>query len=145
LAKNKWKIAPEWVAMSDYAVLNAPQEGDAYLIIGDKVFGYEGMFRYSYDLAIEWREATKLPFAFAVWVARKGVSYEVVDELQHALTFGLEHIWEAVESSAYMGNDGGLTAYEYLTRNIDFILDEEKHKALKKFWDAGIRIVPRSY
>ena len=145
LAKNRWKIAPEWLAMSDYAVLNTPQEGDAYLIIGDKVFGYEGMFRYSYDLAVEWREATKLPFAFAVWVARKGVSNEVVDELQHALTFGVEHIWEAVESSAYMGKDNGLTAYEYLTRNIDFILDEEKHRALKKFWDAGIRIVPRSY
>jgi chorismate dehydratase len=44
-----------------------------------------------------------------------------------------------------MGADNGITAYDYLTRNIDFILDEEKHKALKKFWDAGIRIVPRSY
>ena len=145
LAKNKWRISPEWITMNDYQVLNTPEEGDAYLIIGDKVFGYEGLFRYSYDLAVEWRETTKLPFAFAVWVARKGVSYEVVDELQHALTFGVEHIWEAVESSAYMGKDGGLRAYEYLTRNIDFILDEEKHRALKKFWDAGIRIVPRSY
>jgi chorismate dehydratase len=80
-----------------------------------------------------------------VWVARKGVSYEITDELQRALTFGVEHIWEAVSESNYMGNDNGLTAYEYLTRNIDFILDEEKHRALKKFWDAGIRIVPRSY
>ena len=63
----------------------------------------------------------------------------------NTLTFGVEHIWEAVSESSYMGLDNGLTAYEYLTRNIDFILDEEKHKALKKFWDAGIRIVPRSY
>ena len=145
LAKNKWRITPEWLAMSDYSVVESAQPEDAFLLIGDKVFGYENRFKYVYDLALEWREATKLPFAFAVWVARKGVSYEVTDALQHALTFGVEHIWEAVSESNYMGSDNGIAAYEYLTRNIDFILDEEKHKALKKFWDAGIRIVPRSY
>ena len=145
LAQNKWHINPEWLHMPDYAVIDHAQPDDAFLLIGDKVFGYEGRFKYIYDLALEWREVTKLPFAFAVWVARKGVSYKITDQLQHALTFGVEHIWEAVSESNYMGVDGGLTAYEYLTRNIDFILDEEKHKALKKFWDAGIRIVPRSY
>ena len=145
LAKNKWRISPEWLHMSDYSVVdNAPLE-DAFLLIGDKVFDYEGRLPYVYDLAVEWREVTKLPFAFAVWVARKGVSYEVVDALQRSLTFGVEHIWEAVAESRYMGVDGGITAYDYLTRNIDFILDDEKHKALKKFWDAGIRIEPRSY
>ena len=145
LAKHKWHITPEWIAMSDYARVDSPEEGDAFLLIGDKVFGYEGRFPYIYDLAIEWREATKLPFAFAVWVARKGVPNEVTDELQRALTFGVEHTWEAIVESPYMGKDNGLTAYEYLTRNIDFILDEEKHRALKKFWDSGIRIEPRSY
>ena len=145
LAKHKWHIEPEWMAMSDYSRVESPEEGDAFLLIGDKVFGYENRFPYIYDLAIEWREATKLPFAFAVWVARKGVPNEVTDELQRALTFGIEHTWEAITESAYMGKDNGLTAYDYLTRNIDFILDEEKHRALKKFWDSGIRIEPRSY
>ena len=145
LAKHKWHIEPEWLAMSDYSRVEKPEEGDAFLLIGDKVFGYEGRFAYTYDLAVEWREATKLPFAFAVWVARKGVPNEVADELQRALTFGVEHTWEAITESAYMGKDNGITAYDYLTRNIDFILDEEKHRALKKFWDSGIRIEPRSY
>ncbi len=145
LAQNKWHITPEWLHMADYSVIESARPDDAFLLIGDKVFGYEGKFKYCYDLALEWREITKLPFAFAVWVARKGVSFEITDQLQHALTFGVEHIWEAVSESNYMGSDNGLIAYEYLTRNIDFILDEEKHKALKKFWDAGLRIVPRSY
>jgi chorismate dehydratase len=131
--------------MDDYSRVDKPEAGDAFLLIGDKVFGYEGRFLYVYDLAIEWREATKLPFAFAVWVARKGVPNEVTDALQRALTFGVEHTWEAITESPYMGKDNGITAYEYLTRNIDFILDEEKHRALKKFWDSGIRINPRSY
>lgn len=145
LAKHKWGIAPEWCAMSDYKRVDSPAEGDAFLLIGDKVFGYEGRFAMTLDLAVEWREATKLPFAFAVWVARRGVSYDVVDDLERALTFGVEHIWEAIVHSPYMAPDNGLSAYNYLTRNIDFILDEEKHRALKKFWDAGIRIEPRSY
>ena len=145
LAKHKWHIQPEWLHMGDYSRVEKPEEGDAFLLIGDKVFGYEGRFAYVYDLAIEWHEATKLPFAFAVWVARKGVPNEVTDELQRALTFGVEHTWEAITESPYMGSDNGIIAYEYLTRNIDFILDEEKHRALKKFWDSGIRIEPRSY
>ena len=57
-------------------MLDTPQEGDAFLLIGDKVFDHEDEFIYSYDLAAEWREATGLPFAFAVWVARKGTPYE---------------------------------------------------------------------
>ena len=145
LAKHKWHIQPDWLHMGDYSRVEKPEEGDAFLLIGDKVFGYEGRFAYVYDLAIEWREATKLPFAFAVWVARKGVPNDVTDELQRALTFGVEHTWEAIAESPDMGKDNGITAYEYLTRNIDFILDEEKHRALKKFWDSGIRIEPRSY
>lgn len=145
LAANKWKIAPEWLHLDDYSLLERPQEGDAFLIIGDKVFDYEGLFRYSYDLAEEWRALTRLPFAFAVWVARKGTSYEITDALEHALTFGVEHIYESIMASPYVGDDGGLKAYDYLTRNIDFIFDDEKHRALKKFWDAGLRIVPRSY
>ena len=145
LAEHKWHIAPEWLHLDDYTRVECHAPEEAFLLIGDKVFNYENRFRYVYDLAVEWRSVTSLPFAFAVWVARKGVSYEVRDALQHALTFGVEHIWEAITESDYMGNDGGITAYEYLTRNIDFILAEEKHRALKKFWDAGLRVVPRSY
>jgi chorismate dehydratase len=35
-------------------------------------------------------------------------------------------------------------AYEYLTQNIDFVFNAEKHAALQKFWDAGLKIEPRS-
>ncbi len=140
LAKKLWHIEPEWVAMSDYEVLAQPQEGDAFLLIGDKVFDHEGQFAYNYDLAEEWQKATKMPFTFAVWVARKGLSYEVRDELQAAFTFGVEHIYEAILESDYADRD---YAYDYLTKNIDFLFDLQKHNALKKFWDYGIKIEPK--
>ena len=140
LAAKKWRIAPEWLAMEDYAVLDTPQDGDAFLLIGDKVFDHEDEFIYSYDLAAEWREATEQPFVFAVWVARKGVPYEVTDALEEALTFGVERIYEAVRQSDYRDRP---YAYDYLTRNIDFLFDNEKRKALQKFWTSGVKVTPR--
>lgn len=140
LAKKLWHIEPEWVAMEDYSLLDKAQEGDAFLLIGDKVFDNEGKFTYSYDLAEEWHKATKMPFAFAVWVAHKGLSYEIHDELQAAFTFGIEHIYEAILESDYADRD---YAYDYLTKNIDFLFDIQKHNALKKFWDYGLKIEPK--
>jgi chorismate dehydratase len=140
LAAHRWHIAPEWLHMSDYSVMEQPQEGDAFMIIGDKVFDYENRYAYSYDLAEEWIAQTSLPFAFAVWVSRKGVPYSVHDALQRALTFGVEHIYEALLDSPYAERE---YAYEYLTRNIDYLFDEQKHRALKKFWDCGLKIQPK--
>ena len=140
LSQRLWKIAPEWVEMSDYAVLDSPTDGDAYLLIGDKVFDNEGKFSYTYDLAEEWQKATGMPFTFAVWVARKGVAYEVRDALQEAFTFGVEHIYEAILESNYADRE---YAYDYLTRNIDFLFDIQKHNALKKFWDFGLKVKPK--
>ena len=140
LAKNLWHIEPEWLSLSDYEVLNHAEKGDAFLLIGDKVFDHEGRFTYSYDLAEEWSKATNAPFTFAVWVARKGLPYEIHDELQNAFTYGVEHIYEAIIESDYA--DKGY-AYEYLTENIDFLFDIQKYNELKKFWDFGLKIQPK--
>ena len=141
LAAARWKIAPEWYTLDDYTQVAYAREGDAFLLIGDKVFDYEDRFPYAYDLAAEWRQATGLPFAFAVWVARKGTPYEVTDALAEALTFGVERTYEAILHYGY--DRKPYDAYDYLTRNIDFLFDHEKHKALQKFWDSGIKITPR--
>ena len=141
LAAHRWKIAPEWYSLDDYEQLRHAQEGDAFLLIGDKVFDHEEKFRYKYDLAAEWQAATKLPFAFAVWVARKGTPYEVIESLQHALTFGLEHTYEAILEAGF--DKKPYDAYEYLTRNIDYIFDNQNRRALQKFWDSGRKVSPR--
>ncbi|MBR2025699.1 MAG: menaquinone biosynthesis protein [Alistipes sp.] len=140
LAKKLWHIEPEWIALEEYSQLDHAKEGDAFLLIGDKVFDNEGRFAHTYDLAEEWQKATKMPFTFAVWVARKGLSYEVRDELQAAFTYGVEHIYEAILESDYADRE---YAYEYLTENIDFLFDIQKHNALKKFWDYGLKIEPK--
>ena len=126
----------------DYAQLGHALPGDAFLLIGDKVFDHEGRFAYSYDLAAEWKKATRLPFAFAVWVARKGTAPDLTEGLQHALTFGIEHTYEAILEHGF--DNKPYDAYAYLTQNIDYIFDNQKHKALQKFWDSGIKVTPRA-
>ena len=142
LAANVWHISPEWYQIEDYTQIAYAEATDAFLLIGDKVFDHEDLFNYNYDLSEEWNKATGLPFAFAVWVARKGTSYEQIDALQRALTFGVESIWEAVVESGF--DNKPYNAYEYLTQNIDFVFNAEKHAALQKFWDAGMKVTPRA-
>ena len=142
LAKNHWNINPEWYTLDDMKQLAHAKDGDAFLLIGDKVFEHEDEFDYTYDLSEEWEAATSLPFAFAVWVARKGTPYEVIDALEQALEFGVEHTYEAILE--YRNDGSTVESYEYLTKNIDFLFDMQKRQALKKFWDAGIKIEPKS-
>ncbi len=141
IAKHVWKITPEWRELSDYSKLSNLADGEAMLLIGDKVFEHEEEFEYSYDLGELWHEATSLPFAFAVWVARKGTPDEVIYALNQALEFGVEHIYEAILE--YRADGSEVESYEYLSRNIDFLLDGEKRKALDKFWKQGIIVEPK--
>ncbi len=141
IAQNYWHIAPEWCALDDYSRIKNAEDGEAFLLIGDKVFEHEGEFEYTYDLGEIWHEATGLPFAFAVWVARKGTPYEIIDSLNQALEFGVEHIYEAILE--YRADGSEVESYEYLTQNIDFLLDGAKRKALDKFWHSGVRIEPK--
>ena len=142
LAARKWNIAPEWHPLTDYSTIAEARIDDAFLLIGDKVFDHEGLFAHTYDLAEEWKQLTGMPFAFALWVARKGTSYEVIDALERSLTLGVESIYEAIVEGGY--DQKPYDAYDYLTHNIDFIFNAEKHAALQKFWDSGIRVTPRS-
>ena len=112
-----------------------------YILIGDKVFDHEVRFRYLYDLADEWRAMTGLPFAFAAWVARGEVPQEQVSQLEESLRYGTAHIPEAVAWSGYAARS---YACDYLTRNIDFVLDAPKRRAMELYWQLGRRYDPPS-
>jgi chorismate dehydratase len=139
LAAELWHIKPQWRDLSDYSVADTPKEGEAFLFIGDKVFDYEGRFKYTLDLADCWRELTGKPFVFAVWIARKGTDTAVIDALEQSLELGVERVWEAIVE---YGHDGKDYAYTYLTQNIDFLFDNQKHQALELFREKGLKVVP---
>ena len=136
LCEEHWNIHPNYKYLDDYSVVDCPDPGEAFLLIGDKVFDYEKEFKFNYDLADEWRVFTGLPFVFAVWVARSGVSDDVVGELEESLHFGVASIKEALTHFERKNNG---YEYEYLTKNIDFVFDEPKRVALDLFLDKGLK------
>lgn len=139
LCDEFWGIKPEFAELNDYSVAEKPCKGDAFLFIGDKVFDYEGRFGHIYDLAECWKGLTGLPFVFAVWTVNGNVDDKDVEALERSLEYGVNHISEAV---AYYGHSGKPYAIDYLTNNIDFVFDDQKHKALSLFWEKGRKFSP---
>jgi chorismate dehydratase len=121
LLKNFWKINPEFV---DH------DQADAFVQIGDRTFGKKEQFLYPYDLAQEWFNFTGLPFAFAVWASNKPISETFKISFNAALKLGLDHIEEVLISLNKVEN---FDLDNYLMRKVDFILDDEKLKAIIKF------------
>lgn len=132
LCRHRWGITPEFCDLEDYSALHGVERGDAFMLIGDKVFDHENRFTHTFDLAAEWHAMTGLPFVFAVWVARQKVPPSAVESLRAALEYGVDHVGEAVE---FYGHGDKTYAYSYLTENIDYRFDEKKQQALKMFQD----------
>ena len=87
------------------------------------------------------RELAGKPFVFGVWVARKAIAPELIDDLEASVELVVERIWEAVNESEHRSKD---YAYTYLTENIDFLFDYQKRQALELYWDKGRKFVPRA-
>ena len=83
---------------------------------------------------------SETPWAYAVWVAHKDVDLEVVEQFEYALTYGLERMYEALLDA---GCEDLEDAYDQLS-HIDYVLDQQKHETLKKFWDSGLKVPLRA-
>lgn len=88
-----------------------------------------------------WKPYGKLPCAFGLWVAHPEVAPETVESLRATLTCGLERPYEALLDSPWAEDPGA--AYAELAC-FDYIFDSQKDKALKKFWDSGLKVAPRT-
>ncbi|MCD6017783.1 MAG: hypothetical protein K0S53_904 [Bacteroidetes bacterium] len=100
------------------------------VIIGDRTFGL-AEHPYQYDLSEEWQKHTGLPFVFACWVSNIQLEKSFIEKFNDALTFGVNHIKEAVLEKP--NNTNGFNAYDYLKNKISYHLDSDKKKALDKF------------
>ncbi len=131
LANNFWKINPIWIpAKADYE--NDINGNTAAVIIGDRTFGLENIYAYSYDLAEEWQKFTNLPFVFACWTANKKLPDEFINEFNNALKFGIDNrpklIEQLIEQNIYSTD-----LDVYLNQNIRYDYDDAKKEALNLF------------
>jgi len=131
LARDHWKITPEWVPLPP-GKANAPSEIESLVAIGDKTFRLAPQFPYVYDLAGEWIRFTGLPFVFAVWATRTDLPEGFLAKFNKALEYGITHKNEIPD---FFKNQipKGVNAVDYLRNNISYPLTEEKRAGLTRF------------
>jgi chorismate dehydratase len=141
LCRELWKINPEWTYVTDGYEKDI-QGTTAGVVIGDRTFGLNKQFKYTYDLAEGWKELTGLPFVFACWVSNKSIPEAFGSRFDKALEEGVKEAGAVAEQyKNQFPPDAGLD--EYLTRNLSYSLDEAKRKGLALFLDKlnGIPLV----
>lgn len=120
-------------------------DADAILVIGDRAMHpAEGVYQEIWDLGDRWCRWTELPFVFAMWVARPGLTDEIdLSELAEILQACRDEGLETLEQIAAAESGGhGLTKedlYRYFTDNLHFTLGHRERLGLDAFRDrAGV-------
>jgi chorismate dehydratase len=105
LFQNVWNAAPEFVAgdaeAADLRDAGAASPVVARLVIGDAALmlgagAIASPYEHVYDLGLEWKRWTGLPFVFAVWVAQRSAdaaqALAVHGSLIASRNWGLQHL-----------------------------------------------------
>ncbi|MEY4927775.1 MAG: hypothetical protein RI894_2211 [Bacteroidota bacterium] len=101
------------------------------VLIGDKTFGLEGRYQYTYDLAEAWQNHTGLPFVFAVWASVKKVEDDFIKNFNEAMRIGLAHIPQLCQ--LIPSPDPTFSLHDYYTKYISYELDAAKYEGLSLF------------
>ena len=130
LMKEYWMIDPVAESTSSDYCKNI-KGTKAGLIIGDRALEQRNISAYKYDLGMEWKKFTGLPFVFAAWISNKKLSSNFIDSFNKANKTGLQHIEKVVAENPFSFFD--LT--KYYTSYIKYSLDENAKKGLSAFID----------
>lgn len=101
----------------------------AALVIGDRALEQRTTSAYCFDLGLEWKKYSGLPFVFAAWVANKKLDPVFIQSFNEANLLGLNNLETVVKENPFEKFD----LYEYYTKFISFRLSDEKRKALGLF------------
>jgi chorismate dehydratase len=163
LCRKRWGIEPEFFEAAP-DLQSMLQNADAALLIGDPALrlafslekkgisettgevlfsaanaGFDdGSTLYVYDMVEKWRSLTSLPAVLAVWAAPKGtVTPEIVGDFAASLAYGKEHLDEISAEAALEMKLPADKLRRYLTENIDYGLDEENLRGLRRYYEMA--------
>jgi chorismate dehydratase len=131
LLKEYWHIAPRLETSFAGFEKTAIKGNTAGLVIGDKAIEIRDRYPFFYDFGKAWMAMTQLPFVFAVWVSRKPISDNFVNQFNAALQKGLDLIPQLLYILPAPAANFSLE--RYFTENISYDLDKAKMKGLQQF------------
>jgi chorismate dehydratase len=140
LAKFYWKKEFKWENTCNNFHNKSIKGNTGGVVIGDRVFGIEKKYKYSYDLSEEWFNFTGLPFVFAVWATVKDITSEFESNFNKALSFGINSLAKIVEIEQPGYPD--VNIYNYFKDNISFDFDEMKKEGMNMFLDLAKKLEP---
>ncbi|HEV8081087.1 MAG TPA: menaquinone biosynthesis protein [Chitinophagaceae bacterium] len=128
LINQYWKIAPVLIPTSEDYRKNI-KGTTAGLVIGDRALEQRKISKYIYDLGLEWKKFTGLPFVFAAWISNKKIDNSFIEKFNKANNIGLQNIETVISENPYQAFD----LKEYYTNYINYMLDHKAKKGLKLF------------
>jgi chorismate dehydratase len=141
LCRDVWGVAPRFAEARAEAQDLASLAGlphDAVLVIGDAalLLAAERRYAHQYDLGVEWKAWTGLPFVFAVWAARREANRRRVEAVHRALlasrAWGLAHLDHLVRDAASSTGIDAATCREYLS-GLDYAFSYRHLEGLSSF------------
>jgi chorismate dehydratase len=130
LCKEFWKINPEFLPAEDDFMTKVGNT-HAAVLIGDRAFSGKKAFPFVYDLPEEWKKMTGLPFVFAVWASNIPLAEAWIKQFDFKIASGLRRLEEV--ALKYQDEYPEVNVLDYLTRKIDYRLDEQKRTAMARF------------
>ncbi len=137
LAKEHWKINPVFKEVTG----EYQQEisgTTAALVIGDRALKQRKISQYIYDLGLEWKKFSGLPFVFAAWISNKKLDRDFINAFNETNLYGLNRIEEVVAKNP----SGYFDLKKYYTEYISYMMDENKRKGLHTFLDKTKETAP---
>jgi predicted solute-binding protein len=148
LFRERFSIEPRWTSrslQSEPSVVLERGESDAVVVIGNLALAMSGRFAHEYDLGQEWWRLTRLPFVFAVWAVRPGVTVgDLPEVLRQSLRLGLAHLdLIAKEAARTLALDPELCS-NYLRAMIRYELNERAWQGMARFFElcVGMAMCP---
>jgi chorismate dehydratase len=129
LVRESWHITPELIQATDETYRDCIQGDVAGLVIGDRAFDQRKISAYRYDLGLEWKKYTGLPFVFALWVSIHPLPEDFIQLFDEANEWGVAHIDEVIRLNPNPQYDMNV----YFRENVKYKIDAKKMSSVNIF------------
>ncbi len=140
ILREQLGLAPELVDLplgADYE----KTETDAVLVIGDRGLAEpNGRFAFAWDLGRHWAQWQRLPFVFAMWVARPGFVLEhLAERLAAVRDRGVVRFDQIAREEAPALPVDEAACLSYLRDNLTFSLGPRQIQGLERFYQLAAK------